>query len=247
MVDTGIAVVTGASSGIGEATVRRLRELDFEVVAGARRLDRLEALAEETGCAALELDVRDPESVAAFARAVPEANVLVNNAGGAHGLEPLSESDEEHWRTMWETNVLGLMFVTRAFLPKLEASGRGHIVNIGSIAGIEVYKGGAGYTSVKHGVRAISRTLRLELLGKPVRVTEIDPGAVETEFSVVRLGSEGAAKRVYEGMQPLLAEDIADAVAWAVTRPPHVNVDEMVIRPLAQATAYAVHRENPRP
>jgi NADP-dependent 3-hydroxy acid dehydrogenase YdfG len=134
------------------------------------------------------------------------------------------------------------MLVTRALLSKLEASGAGHIVNIGSIAGFEAYPGGAGYTSAKHGVRAITRTLRLELLGKPVRVTEIDPGLVETEFSIVRLGSEERAKRVYEGMTPLTGDDVADCVAWCVTRPPHVNIDEMVVRPVAQATARDVAR-----
>jgi NADP-dependent 3-hydroxy acid dehydrogenase YdfG len=242
---TRVAVVTGASSGIGAATVRLFRQQGFDVVAGARRIDRLEELSQETGCRALRLDVRDRDSVEEFAAAVPAVDILVNNAGGALGLQPVEQSDDDNWRGMWEANVLGLMMMTRAFLPKLEASGRGHIVNIGSIAGFEVYRGGAGYTSVKHGVRAISRTLRLELLGKPVRVTEIDPGAVETEFSVVRLGSEEAAKKVYEGYQPLVAEDIADCILWAVTRPPHVNVDEMVVRPLAQAAAYAVHRETP--
>jgi NADP-dependent 3-hydroxy acid dehydrogenase YdfG len=173
---------------------------------------------------------------------VQHCDVLVNNAGGALGLEPLGEADDANWRGMWETNVFGLMLVTRALLPKLEASGAGHIVNIGSIAGFETYPGGSGYTSVKHAVRAISRTLRLELLGKPIRVTEIAPGFVETEFSVVRLGSEDRAAQVYEGLTPLVGDDIADCIAWAVTRPPHVNIDEMVVRPIAQATARDVAR-----
>jgi NADP-dependent 3-hydroxy acid dehydrogenase YdfG len=174
---------------------------------------------------------------------VPRCDVLVNNAGGALGLALLALADDEQWRQMWETNVLGLMLVTRALLPKLEASGNGHIVNMGSIAGFETYAGGAGYTSVKHGVRAITRTLRLELLGKPVRVTEIDPGMVETEFSVVRFGGDaGRAAKVYEGMTPLTGDDIADCIAWAVTRPRHVNIDEMVVRPIAQATATQVAR-----
>jgi NADP-dependent 3-hydroxy acid dehydrogenase YdfG len=238
-----VAVVTGGSSGIGAATVRRLRSEGFEAVAGARRLDRLREVTESSGATALPLDVRDRASVEAFAAQIARCDVLVNNAGGALGLEPLAESDDEHWRQMWETNVVGLMFVTRALLPKLEVSGNGHIVNIGSIAGFEVYPGGAGYTSVKHGVRAITRTLRLELLGKPIRITEVDPGMVETEFSVVRFGGDaGRAAQVYEGLTPLNGEDIADCIAWAVTRPRHVNIDELVVRPVAQATATQVAR-----
>lgn len=237
------AVITGASSGIGAATARRLHDEGFDLVLGARRMDRLREVAEPLGATALALDVRDRVSVDLFAAQVGRCDVLVNNAGGALGLEPLAQADEENWRGMWETNVLGLMLVTRALLPKLEASGNGHIVNIGSIAGFETYPGGAGYTSVKHGVRAISRTLRIELLGKPVRVTEIDPGLVETEFSVVRFaGDEARAAKVYEGMTPLTGDDIADCIAWAVTRPRHVNIDEMVVRPVAQATATQVAR-----
>jgi len=238
----GVAVVTGASSGIGAAAVRHLRAAGFEVVAGARRLEKLREVAEPAGATALHLDVRDRDSVAAFAAAVPSCRILVNNAGGALGLEPVREADEENWRTMWESNVLGLMLVTRALLPKIEASGNGHIVNIGSIAGFETYVGGAGYTAAKHAVRAITRTLRLELHGKRVRVTEIDPGIVETEFSMVRFRDEERAKKVYEGLTPLTADDIADCVAWAVTRPWHVNIDEIVVRPLAQAQAALVAR-----
>ncbi|TAK65821.1 MAG: SDR family NAD(P)-dependent oxidoreductase [Dehalococcoidia bacterium] len=238
-----VAVITGASSGIGAAAARRLAAEGFDVVAGARRLDKLREITDPIGATAIQLDVRDHASVEAFAAQVPRCDVLVNNAGGALGLEPLAEADEEKWRQMWETNVLGLMLVTRALLPKLITGGNGHIVNIGSIAGFEAYPGGAGYTSVKHGVRAISHTLRLELLGKPVRVTEIDPGMVETEFSVVRFaGDEQRAARVYEGLTPLTGDDIADCIAWAVTRPRHVNIDEMVVRPLAQATATQVAR-----
>jgi NADP-dependent 3-hydroxy acid dehydrogenase YdfG len=236
------AVVTGASSGIGAATAVRLAGEGFHVIMGARRVEKMREIAAPIGATAIELDVRDRESVEAFAAQVERCDVLVNNAGGALGLEPISEAVDENWRGMWETNVLGLMFVTRALLPKLEAFGQGHIVNIGSIAGFETYPGGAGYTSVKHGVRAISRTLRIELLGKPIRVTEIDPGLVETEFSVVRLGSEERAKKVYEGMTPLTGDDIAECIVWAVTRPPHVNIDEMVVRPVAQATARDVAR-----
>jgi NADP-dependent 3-hydroxy acid dehydrogenase YdfG len=238
-----LAVVTGASSGIGAATVRRLHDEGFDVIAGARRLDRLRAVTEPLGATALPLDVRDRASVEAFAAQVPRCDVLVNNAGGALGLTPIAQADDEHWRTMWETNVFGLMLVTRALLPMLEASGNGYIVNIGSIAGIETYPNGAGYTTVKHAVRAISHTLRLELLGKPVHITEIDPGLVETEFSIVRFdGDTERAAKVYEGMTPLTAGDIADCIAWAVTRPRHVNIDEIVVRPIAQATATQVAR-----
>ncbi len=238
-----VAVVTGASSGIGAATARRLHDVGFDVVAGARRIDRLRAVADPIGATALPLDVRDHGSVDAFAAQVPRCDVLVNNAGGALGLEPLAQADDDHWRRMWETNVLGLMFVTRAFLPKLEASGDGHIVNIGSIASFETYPGGSGYTSVKHGVRAITRTLRIELVGKAVRITEIDPGLVETEFSLVRFdGDAERAAKVYEGMTPLTGDDIADCIVWAVTRPKHVNIDEIVVRPIAQATATLVAR-----
>jgi len=237
-----VAVVTGASAGIGAATVRHLRKAGYEVVAGARRIGKLRAEVEPHGATAVALDVRDRASVAEFAARVPRCDVLVNNAGGAFGMEPIAEANEDNWRAMWETNVLGLMLVTRALLPKILASGRGHIVNIGSIAGFETYPGGAGYTSVKHAVRAISQTLRLELHGGPVRVTEIDPGLVETEFSIVRLGDASKAKKVYEGMTPLTDDDIADCVAWAVTRPRHVNVDEIVIRPVAQARATLVAR-----
>jgi NADP-dependent 3-hydroxy acid dehydrogenase YdfG len=238
-----IAVVTGASSGIGASAVRRLRNEGFDVIAGARRLERLRAVTEPLGATALALDVRDRTSVEAFAAQIPRCDVLVNNAGGALGLAPVALADDEHWRTMWETNVFGLMLVTRALLPNLEASGNGYIVNIGSIAGIETYPNGAGYTTVKHAVRAISHTLRLELLGKPVHVTEIDPGLVETEFSVVRFdGDTERAAKVYEGMTPLTADDVADCIAWAVTRPRHVNIDEIVVRPIAQATATQVAR-----
>jgi NADP-dependent 3-hydroxy acid dehydrogenase YdfG len=238
-----VAVVTGASAGIGEASAHALAAAGFEVVLGARRLDRIERIAAETGGRAIALDVTDRASVEAFADAVPKVNVLVNNAGGALGLEPVAQSVDEHWRTMWETNVFGLMLVTRAFLPKLEASRAGHIINIGSIAGLESYPNGAGYTSAKHGVVAITETLRVELLGKPIRVTEIDPGMTETEFSLVRFaGDEQRAKNVYAGVTPLTGKDIADIIAWAATRPPHVNIDHLRVTPLAQASATLVHR-----
>jgi hypothetical protein len=171
-------------------------------------------------------------------------DVLVNNAGGALGLTPIAESVDEDWIGMWNVNVLGLMYMTRACLPMLRRARPGHVVNMGSIAGFETYKGGAGYTAVKHAVRAITRTLRLELNGEPVRVTEVAPGLVETEFSVVRFhGDRAAAKAVYAGIKPLTANDVADCVVYAVTRPAHVNIDEIVIRPVAQATASIVARK----
>lgn len=238
-----IAVVTGASSGIGAATARRLADEGFEVILGARRKDRLDEVAAETGGTGVELDVTDAASVAAFAGSIGHVDVLVNNAGLASGLEPIAEMSDDRLRVTWETNVLGLVRVTRALLPKLEA-GRGHVVNVGSIAGFETYSGGGGYTASKHAVRAITRTLRLELLGTGVRVTEIAPGLVETEFSLVRFGGDHArASETYRGMTPLTADDIADAIAWAVTRPPHVNVDEIVIRPVDQATVDHVRRD----
>jgi NADP-dependent 3-hydroxy acid dehydrogenase YdfG len=240
-----VAVVTGASSGIGAATARALAADGIEVVLAARRLARLEALAAEIGpgARALVLDVADPASVAALAEAVPHCDVLVNNAGGALGLEPIAEADEERWRQMFEANTMGTMRMTRALLPRLVGSGDGHVVTVTSIAAFEAYRGGAGYLAAKHGQRAVLRALRLELLGEPVRVTEVAPGMVETEFSLVRFGGdEEAARRVYEGIEPLRAEDVAECVRWAVARPSHVNVDEIVVRPRAQATATEVHR-----
>lgn len=238
-----VAVVTGASSGIGAATAEALAKAGYAVVVGARRINRLRELAERIDCRALVLDVTDPASIASFAESVPSAHVLVNNAGGALGLEPVAETVDEKWIAMFETNVLGLMRVTRAFLPALERSGGGHIVNIGSIASFEVYAGGAGYTAAKHGARAVTETLRQELLGKPIRVTQIDPGMVETEFRLVRFDGDSArAGATYAGMTPLTATDIADAIVWTVTRPQHVNIDQMTIRPLDQATATLVHR-----
>ena len=237
------AVVTGASSGIGEATARALAKVGFEVMVGARRMERLEALAAEIGGQAMRLDVADAASVETFCAAVPaELAVLVNNAGGALGLEPVAQARDIDWLTMIETNVLGLMRVTRALLPRLLA-GRGHIVNVTSIAGREVYPNGAGYTAAKHAARAVTQTLRMELNGTPVRVTDVAPGLVETEFSRVRFfGDVERAKKTYEGLTPLPAADIADCVVWAVTRPAHVNVDEIVVKPVAQATASMVAR-----
>lgn len=241
--ETRVAVVTGASSGIGEASARRLAEAGFHVIVGARRKERLDALAREIGGTAVALDVTDPESVAAFCARVPAAlAVLVNNAGGALGLEPVAEARDDDWTRMYETNVLGLMRMTRALLPNLLA-GRGHIVNVTSIAGRETYPNGAGYTAAKHAARAVTQTLRMELNGTPVRVTDIAPGLVETEFSEVRFfGDAARAKTVYDGLTPLTADDVADCVVWAATRPWHVNIDEIVLKPVAQAGATRVAR-----
>ena len=245
-----IAVVTGASSGIGAATAIALGRQGYRIVAGARRVERLERVAGEEGLA-LRLDVTDEDSVNDFvkqiARRFGRIDVLVNNAGGALGLNPVAEAKDDEWTGMWKTNVLGLMWMTRACLPLLRKAKHGHIVNIGSIAGFETYRGGAGYTAAKHAVRAITRTLRLELNGEPIRVTEIAPGLVETEFSVVRFhGDRKAARAVYEGIKPLTAEDVADCVVFAVTRPPHVDIDEIVVRPVAQANAVTVARKPSR-
>ncbi|HEX3292966.1 MAG TPA: SDR family NAD(P)-dependent oxidoreductase [Solirubrobacterales bacterium] len=238
-----VALVTGASSGIGAATVRALASAGFEVVGAARRIERVEEVVRGVGGRALRLDVTDPDSVDALAESLPDLSVLVNSAGGALGLEPVAEADEKNWHEMYEANVMGVMRVTKALLPALERSGNGHIVVIGSVAGIEVYPGGGGYTAAKHAAHAIAETLRLELLGKPIRVSEVAPGMVETEFSLVRFGGDRAkADAVYEGTTPLTGEDVADAITYVVTRPPHVDIDYLSIKPTDQATARDVHR-----
>jgi NADP-dependent 3-hydroxy acid dehydrogenase YdfG len=239
----GTAVITGASSGIGRATARRLAADGFEVVVGARREDRLRSLAEELGGRAIRLDVTDPASVQQFCAAVPDCRVLVNAAGGAIGRDRIEDSGDEEWLWMYEANVIGSVRMTRELLPALEASGDGHVVMIGSIAGYESYIGGGGYNAAKFAVRAMTRVLRQELLGRPIRVTEVAPGMVRTEFSLVRLrGDERAADAVYEGMTPLSAEDVADCVAFAVTRPSHVNIDTLVVLARDQSGAVTVHR-----
>lgn len=241
-----IAVVTGASSGIGAAAARQLAGAGFEVVCAARRTDRIEALAAEIGGRAVACDVTDAGQVAALAEAVgPRLDVLVNNAGGAFGLAPVAEADPDEWRRMYDVNVLGVLQVTQALLPALVASGAGVIVNVGSTAGRLVYEGGAGYTAAKHGTKAVTQTLRLELFDQPVRVSEVAPGMVHTEeFSLVRFdGDQAKADAVYAGVpDPLVADDVADAITWIATRPPHVNIDELVIKPRAQAAQHKVHR-----
>jgi NADP-dependent 3-hydroxy acid dehydrogenase YdfG len=244
--DMGTAVITGASSGIGAATARALTEVGYSVMLGARRVERIETLAASLGgrARAHPLDVTEPASVASFCEAVgPDCRVLVNNAGGALGLEPIAEADETKWRTMYDTNVLGTLRMTRALLDRLIASGDGLVVNIGSVAAFEPYAGGAGYNAAKHAERALTDVLRLELLGQPVRVSEIDPGLVATEFSVVRFsGDEARAAAVYEGLTPLTADDVADVVAFIATRPAHVDIDHIVIRPRDQARVWLVNR-----
>jgi NADP-dependent 3-hydroxy acid dehydrogenase YdfG len=241
----GTAVVTGASSGIGAATARQLAAAGFSVLLGARRKDRLDEVVAGIGPAARAhpLDVTDPESVAEFAAATPDCTVLVCNAGGALGLDPVVEIDDEQWRWMWEANVLGMVRTVRAFLPKLVASGDGRLVVLTSIAGREIYPGGGGYTAAKHGAAAVTDTLRLELMDQPVRVIEVAPGMVDTEFSTVRFGGDaGRAAGVYAGMTPLTGEDVADVITWAVTRPAHVTIARLDLMPRDQAGTRDVHR-----
>ncbi|MFF7230152.1 SDR family NAD(P)-dependent oxidoreductase [Streptomyces sioyaensis] len=243
------AVVTGASSGIGAATARALATAGYHVVLTARRKDRIEALAAELPHAeAYALDVTDRAAVDAFAAALdryPSIDVLVNNAGGALGAEPVATGDPADWRAMYEVNVLGVLHMTQALLPSLTASGDGTVVVLSSTAGHGTYEGGGGYVAAKHGAHVIAETLRLELCGEPVRVIEVAPGMVRTdEFATTRFrGDTAKAAKVYEGVdQPLTAEDVADTVAWAITRPAHVNIDLLVVRPRAQASNSKVHR-----
>ena len=242
------AVVTGASSGIGAATARTLAAAGYHVFCVARRTDRIEALAADIGGTAVTCDVTDETQVAALAATVgPTLDLLLNNAGGAIGSDHVSAADPDGWRQMYELNVIGTLLVTKALLPALVASGAGTLINLGSTAGHVTYEGGGGYTAAKHGVTAMTETLRLELNGRPVRVTEIAPGMVRTdEFSLNRFGGdESRADAVYAGVrEPLVAEDVADAVTWVATRPSHVNIDLLVLKPIAQAAAHKVHRES---
>lgn len=245
--NTRIAAVTGASSGFGEATARRLARAGFTVVLGARRYDRVKAIADEIDGVPVELDVREADSIDAFVAEIDgrfgRLDVLINNAGLALGLSPIEDTPDEDWVGMFDTNVLGLLRMTRGCIPLLRKAPHGHVVNLGSIAGFEVYRGGAGYTASKHAVRAITRTLRIELNGEPIRVSEVSPGMAETEFALVRFkGDAEAAANVYKGVQPLTADDVAEIIEFVVTRPPHVDIDEVVIRPVAQANTYTVAR-----
>ena len=242
---TAVAVVTGASSGIGRATARRLAADGFDVVLAARREDRLRELAAETGGRPVRLDVTDDASVAALAEAVPRCDVLVNVAGGAFGMDPVETGGVADWRRMYEVNVLGTLRMTQALLPALTADGGGTIVNLTSTAATVNYEGGGGYSAAKHAEHALTETLRLELSGRPVRVVEIAPGMVRTEeFSRIRFGGDDAkADAVYAGVdRPLTAEDVAACIAFTVELPPHVNVDLLTVRPLAQAAQHKVFR-----
>ncbi|MFF0081286.1 SDR family NAD(P)-dependent oxidoreductase [Streptomyces canus] len=246
-----IAIVTGASSGIGAATARQLATAGYRVVLTARRKDRIEALAEEINAAghqatAYQLDVTDRAAVDEFASAFKTVGVLVNNAGGALGADPVATGDPADWRTMYETNVIGTLNLTQALLPKLDASGDGTIVVVSSTAGHGTYEGGGGYVAAKHGAHVLAETLRLEIVGRPIRVIEIAPGMVKTdEFALTRFGGDQEkAEKVYQGVaEPLTADDVADTITWAITRPSHVNVDLLVLRPRAQASNTKVHRD----
>jgi NADP-dependent 3-hydroxy acid dehydrogenase YdfG len=248
MTERGTAVVTGASSGIGAATGARLAAEGFDVVLGARRASELEQVAagirrSRKRARAAVLDVTDQGSVDAFCASLEACRLLVNNAGGALGLESVADADEAKWQAMFDSNVMGVMRMTRALLPRLVASGDGHVINIGSIAAFEAYAGGAGYNAAKHAARAVTDVLRLELIGQPVRISEVDPGMVETDFSKVRFGGDQArAAEVYRGLTPLSAQDVADVIAFVATRPSHVDIDQVVVRPRDQARAWLVHR-----
>jgi NADP-dependent 3-hydroxy acid dehydrogenase YdfG len=239
-----VAVVTGASSGIGAATAERLAADGFDVVLAARRIGRLTELAARIGGRAVQLDVTDNTSVAALAAGLDRVDVLVNNAGGSFDAAPVADADLSSWQRTYDVNVLGSVRVTKALLPALRASGAGDLVFVGSTAGLISYEGGASYTAAKHGVHTLAETLRLELVYEPVRVVEIAPGMVKTEeFALNRTGDQAKADAVYRGVrEPLVAEDVADCIAWAVTRPHHVNVDLLVVRPRAQAAQHKVAR-----
>lgn len=245
--DKRIAVVTGASAGIGQTTARTLAAQGFHVVCAARRQGPIKALAAEIGGTAIVTDVTDDDAVAALVNSLERVDVLINNAGGARGLEPVADADLDNWRWMWEANVLGTLRVTRALLPKLIESGDGLIVTVTSIAAIETYDNGSGYTSAKHAQGALHRTLRGELLGKPVRLTEIAPGMVKTDFSLRRFsGDEERADKVYRGVTPLVAEDVAEVIGFVASRPSHVNLDLIVIQPRDQASASRFNRQAAR-
>ena len=242
---TRTAVVTGASSGIGEASARALAGDGFHVVCAARRQDRIESLAKDIDGTAVACDVTDPESVARLAAGLESVDVLLNNAGRAFGQATVEDAEVEDWARSFDVNALGMVRVTQALLPALRADGGGLVINMGSTAGQIAYETGGGYTSAKHAVRVITQTLRLELVAEPLRFTEIAPGMVKTEeFTMHRVGGDQAAyDALYEGVpEPLVAGDVAEAVRWVASLPAHVNVDEIVIRPRAQATQYKVHR-----
>jgi len=244
----GLVVITGASSGFGAGSALRFARLGYPLYLGARRVEKLREVARrclEAGAPQAEvrpLDMRSKESIEAFCAGAGTPEILLNNAGLALGRDTLDRMKDEDLLGMVETNVIGLVRVTRALLPRMIAAGRGHVINLGSYAARGVYEGGAVYAATKHSVRVISETLRLELTGTNIRVTEMDPGLAETEFSLVRFGDEQKAKAVYAGMKPLTAQDVADVVVWVATRPAHVNISEVVLTPTDQAGLTKVHR-----
>lgn len=249
-----IALITGATSGIGEATARRLAANNFNLIITGRRVDRLEKLANSlketygTLSLSLPLDVRNEKAIQMAMNTLPlewqQINVLVNNAGLASGLGTIEEGNINDWEVMIDTNLKGLLYVTKHTIPFLKEQPFSHIINIGSIAGKEVYMNGNVYCATKHAVDALNKSMRIELSKYPVKVTAIHPGAVETEFSIVRFhGNETRAKSVYEGFDNLLADDIADAIEYVISRPNHVNINELTIMPTAQPIASLIHRK----
>lgn len=250
-----VVFITGASSGIGVACAKAFAGLGARLLLAARRLDRLEVLQKqlsqesEAEVYTVRLDVRSRDHVRQVIASLPEEwgaiDVLVNNAGLSRGLDKLQEADIDDWEEMIDTNVKGLLYVSRAVIPGMVKRGRGHVINIGSIAGHEVYPGGSVYCASKHAVKAITKGLKLDLLGTPVRVTSVDPGMVKTEFSLVRFhGDQERAEKVYQGLTPLSPDDVADAVVYSATRPPHVNINQIILMPTAQASATLAHRKN---
>ncbi len=247
-----VALITGASTGIGAATARALASEGYHLALGARRVAEVRTLAEELGAEhgirtfASALDVRSTGSVKTFVDAAAASlgaiHMVVNNAGLARGVDPMATVPESVWREMFDTNVDGVLRVTQATLPYVRAAGWGHVVFLGSTASHGVYDGGSAYCGTKHAVKAFCETLRLELCGEPIRVSTVDPGMVETEFSVVRYGSKEKADAVYRGMTPLRAEDIAECIRWVLSLPDHVNIDEIIVKPRDQAAFTRVHR-----
>lgn len=253
--DGQIILITGASSGIGAAAARAFAREGARLILAARREDRLKALSDElrlqhgTDSYVLALDVRKMRTVVSTLDSLPEVwghiDILVNNAGLARGMGKLHEGDMEDWDEMIDVNIKGLLAVSRSIIPGMVARARGHIINLGSIAGHEVYPGGSVYCASKFAVRALNRGMALDLLGTPIRVTSIDPGLVHTEFSLVRhRGDADRAAMPYKGLKPLTPDDIAEAIVWCAARPGHVNIAEMIIFPTAQRSTTVVHRES---